>query len=160
MHILLKVTISILTENLAYDPAHMLMRVKLLVDYESYVKRYLLTFGCWSALYQLVPHIQTMQAILNTSLLALSGAHSTTSHRACTRTSSERDYLTDGSYIVTSFSHVDQAQQVPARLGIGPIWGQALKEPGHQLLLLAVFDAINAHDRAITNAHISHTPRL
>lgn len=100
-----------------------------------------------------------MQTILNTSLFALSGAHSATSHRACTRTSSERNDLTDSLDIVTSFGHVDQAQQVPARLGIGPIWGQALKEPGHQLLLLAVFNAIDAHDRTITNAHISHTPR-
>lgn len=100
-----------------------------------------------------------MQTVLNASLLALSGAHSATSHRACTRTSSERNDLADSLYIVTSFGHINQTQQVPARLGVGPIWGQALKEPGHQLLLLAAFDAIDAHDRAITNAHISHTPR-
>lgn len=137
----------------------MLMRVKLLVDYESYIKRYLLTFGYWGTLHQLIPHVQTMQTVLNTSLLALSRAHSATSHRACTRTSSERNDLVNSLHIVASLSHVDQTQQVPARLGIGPIWGQALKEPGHQLLLLATFNAINAHDRAITNAHISHTPR-
>ena len=100
-----------------------------------------------------------MQAILNASLFALSGAHSATSHRACARASSERNDFANSLHIVASLSHVYQTQQVPIRLCIGSIWGQALKEPGHQLLLLAVFNAINAHDRAITNTHISHTPR-
>ena len=96
-----------------------------------------------------------MQTILYASLLALSGAHSATSHRACTRTSSEGNNLADSLNIIASLSHVNQTQQVPVRLCIVPIWGQALKEPGHQLLLLAILNAVNANDRAITNAHLS-----